>query len=350
MADTRRELTRSVLAILLLAVLIAAAFWILRPFLLAIVWAMTIVVATWPMLLKLQTRLKRRALAVIVMSGAMVLIFVVPVVLMIQTIAEHTDTIARWARSLATAPIPPPPDWVSRIPLVGAKAAEQWTAVAAAGRDDLAARFTPDAADAAQWVAGAVGGVGVLGIQFLLTVVITVILYTRGEAARDALVRFGRRLAGARGENVVLLAGQAIRAVALGVVVTALVQTILAGVGLAVAGIPFAGLLTAVVLLLCIAQIGPLIVLAPAVIWLYWTDHPYWGTALLVWSVIVGLLDNVLRPILIRKGADLPLLLIFAGVIGGLIAFGIIGLFVGPVVLAVCYTLLNEWVSEQDAV
>jgi predicted PurR-regulated permease PerM len=135
--------------------------------------------------------------------------------------------------------------------------------------------------------------------------------------------------------------------VALGVVVTALVQTVLAGVGLAMAGVPFAAVLTAVILLLCIAQLGPVLVLAPAVIWLFWTDATGWGTALLIWTVIVGMLDNVLRPMLIRKGADLPLLLIFAGVIGGLIAFGIIGLFVGPVVLAVSYTLLKEWMNEQ---
>src|SRR5262249_40636607 len=121
-------------------------------------------------------------------------------------------------------------------------------------------------------------------------------------------------------------------------------------VGLFVAGVPFAGLLTAVTLLLCIAQIGPVVVLAPAVIWLYWSGDTVWGTVLLVWSIAVGPLDNILRPILIRKGADLPLLLIFAGVIGGLIAFGIVGLFVGPVVLAVTYTLLEEWVREQDAV
>jgi predicted PurR-regulated permease PerM len=148
----------------------------------------------------------------------------------------------------------------------------------------------------------------------------------------------------------VVLAGQAIRAVALGVVVTALVQTVLAGLGLAVAGIPFAGLLTAVILLLCIAQVGPILVLAPAVIWLFWTGATGWGIALLVWTVIVGMLDNVLRPMLIRRGADLPLLLIFAGVIGGLLSFGIIGLFVGPVVLAVTYTLLKDWMAEQDRV
>ncbi len=345
----RRDLTRTVLAVLLMAILIGASFWILRPFLLAIIWAAMIVVATWPMMLKLQQALRSRALAVTIMSGAMVLVFVVPLVLAIQTLVDNTDTIAAWVRTLASAAIPPPPEWLSRIPLVGAKIAEGWTSIAAMGKEGLVARLAPHAATAVQWLAGALGGVGILAFQFLLTVIIAVVLYTQGEAARSGLIRFGRRLAGDRGEGVVVLAGQAIRAVALGVVVTALAQTVLAGLGLAVAGVPFAGLLTGAILLLCIAQIGPILVLAPAVIWLFWNDQTAWGTALLVWTVGVGTMDNILRPFLIRKGADLPMLLIFAGVIGGLIAFGIVGLFVGPVVLAVTYTLLKEWMGERDA-
>jgi predicted PurR-regulated permease PerM len=345
----QRDLTRTVLAVLLLAVLIGASFWILRPFLLAIVWAAMIVVATWPMMLKLQSKLRSRGLAVTIMSGAMVLVFVVPLLLAIQALVDNMDTITGWLQSLATASIPPAPDWLSRVPLIGAKLAEKWNGIAAAGKGDLAARLAPHAAAGAQWLAGALGGVGLLAFQFLLTVIVAVVMYTQGEAARAGLIRFGRRLAGDRGEGVVVLAGQAIRAVALGVVVTALAQTILAGLGLAVAGVPFAGLLTGAILLLCIAQIGPILVLVPAVIWLFWTDQTGWGIALLIWTVGVGTMDNILRPILIRKGADLPLLLIFAGVIGGLIAFGIVGLFVGPVVLAVTYTLLKEWMGERDA-
>ena len=347
-AAARRDLTQVVLAVLLMIILIGASFWILRPFLLAIVWAAMIVVATWPMMLGLHRRLRSRGLAVAIMSGAMLLVFVVPLVLAIQTVLGNTDTIKEWAQTLGTASIPQPPDWVSRIPLVGGKLSEAWMSVAAAGKEGLVGRLAPYAANAAQWLATALGGVGLFGIEFLLTVIITVIMYVQGEAARAGLIRFGRRLAGDRGEAVVILAGQAIRGVALGVVVTALAQTVLAGLGLAIAGIPFAGLLTGVVLLLCIAQIGPLLVLAPAVGWLFYTDQTGWGVALLIWTILVGALDNVLRPILIRRGADLPLLLIFAGVIGGLIAFGIVGLFVGPVVLAVTYTLLNEWMGDRD--
>jgi predicted PurR-regulated permease PerM len=347
-AYARHDLTRSVLMVLLILVLLGGALYILSPFLLPLIWGMMIVVATWPLMLKVQATLRRRALAVTVMSAAMVIVFVVPMLLAIQTVIEHLDTITGWMHRVATSPLPPPPAWVENVPLVGAKISQAWTNVVAAGKEDLAARLVPYAGKAAQALAGALGSVGVLLVQFLLTVIIAVILYTNGEAARAGLVRFGRRLGGERGGNVILLAGSAIRAVALGVVVTALVQTVLAGIGLAVAGVPFASLLTGVVLLLCIAQIGPAIVLIAAVIWLYVNDHPVAATGLLIWTIPVGMLDNILRPILIRKGADLPLLLIFAGVIGGLIAFGIIGLFVGPVVLAVAYTLFGQWVAEGE--
>jgi predicted PurR-regulated permease PerM len=346
---TRGDLTRTVLAVLLIGILIGGSFYVLRPFLLSIIWATMIVVATWPMMLKVQARLKRRGLAVAVMSGAMLLVFVVPLFLTIQTLVENTDTITRWTKSLSEASIPLlPPDWVSRIPLVGGKIADWWTDLAAGGKGEIVSRLAPYASDAVHYLLAALGGIGLLTIQFLLTMLITVIMYTNGETAREGLLRFGRRLAGDRGEHSVTLAGQAIRAVALGVVVTALVQTILAGIGLAVAGVPFAGLLTAAILILCIAQIGPLIVLIPAVIWLFWSGQTGWGIGLAIWSGIVGMLDNILRPLLIRRGADLPLLLIFAGVIGGLLAFGIIGLFVGPVVLAVSYTALGEWMAERD--
>lgn len=344
----RGELTRIVLSVLLIAMLIGASFYVLRPFLLSVVWGAMIVVATWPLMLQVQARLRRRGLAVVAMTVAMLLIFVVPLILAVQAVIGNIDTITRFLRALPDWTIPLPPDWVSGIPLVGAKIAEAWTEVAAAGVTDLAGRLRPFMEDAAKWVAVAFGSFGIFTIEFLLTVVIAAILYANGETAREGLIRFGRRLAGDRGQGVVILAGQAIRAVALGVVVTALVQTILAGIGLAVAGVPFAGLLTAVILLLCIAQVGPVIVLIGAIVWLFYNDHTGWGTALIVWTVIVGMLDNVLRPLLIKRGADLPLLLIFAGVIGGLLAFGIIGLFVGPVVLAVTYTLLKEWLADQD--
>ena len=346
----RRDLTLIVLSVLLMLLLISAVFWILRPFLLSVAWSVMIVVATWPTMLRVQAVMRRRSLAVAVMSGLMLIVFVAPVILAVLAVFNSMDSITASIHALQTATIPAPPDWISRIPLVGNRIAEGWSSIAALSKDELVSRVAPYAADAVRWLAGAFGSIGIVALQLLLTVVVSIVLFTHGEAMRESLLRFGRRLAGARGEDAVLLAGQAIRAVALGVVVTALVQTVLAGLGLALAGVPFAGLLTGIALLLCIAQIGPVLVLLPAVIWLYWTDANAWGTALLVWTIVLGALDNVLRPILIRKGADLPLMLILAGVIGGLLAFGIVGLFVGPVVLAVAYTLFRQWMRERDTV
>jgi predicted PurR-regulated permease PerM len=145
----------------------------------------------------------------------------------------------------------------------------------------------------------------------------------------------------------VVLAGQAVRSVALGVIVTALVQSALAGVGLWLCGVPHAGVLTALAFVLGVAQLGPLLVLLPAIGWLFWSGESGLALVLLIWSIPVIALDNVLRPILIRRGVALPMLLIIAGVIGGLIGFGVIGLFVGPVILAATYTLLGAWMGES---
>jgi predicted PurR-regulated permease PerM len=159
-------------------------------------------------------------------------------------------------------------------------------------------------------------------------------------------MHFAIRLAGTRGGESVALAAQAIRGVALGVVVTAFVQSVVGGIGLMLAGVPFASVLWAMMFMLCIAQIGAAPVLAPAVIWMFMTQDPGWAIVLLVFSLFAVIMDNFLRPILIRKGAPLPLLLILAGVIGGLMAFGLIGIFLGPTVLAVGYTLLGAWIAE----
>jgi predicted PurR-regulated permease PerM len=258
----------------------------------------------------------------------------------------NADEIAGWAKDLASVKLPPPPDFVEKIPFVGEKTAALWRIYAEKGLTDLAQVIQPYAGQITRWFVAQVGSFGLVSVQFLLTVVICAILYANGEDGARWVRQFGRRLAGERGDNVVRLAGQAIRGVALGVVVTALVQSLLGGIGLAVAGVPFAAALTAVMFMLALAQIGAVPILLFGLAWLWSKDATAWFFALLVWTVIVGSLDNVLRPILIRKGADLPLLLIFAGVIGGLFAFGLLGLFVGPVILAVAYTLLDAWVAE----
>jgi predicted PurR-regulated permease PerM len=343
------DLTRTTLAVLFISFIIAANFIILKPFLPSFVWAIIIVVATWPILLRLQSGLGgKRVAAVAIMTLAMLSLLIVPVTFAVVTILDNVERVTALVKSIETQGLPSTPEWVAGIPLAGPKIAEAWSELASAGREGLAARFAPYTGKIVSWFVDQAGGIGMMIVQFLLTVIIAAILYSGGESAADAVRRFSRRLAGQRGDDVTVLAAKAIRGVALGVGLTALVQSALGGIGLAVAGVPAAIALTAVMFMLCIAQLGPVLVLIPAVIWLYWSGQNLWGTLLLVWSILVGSLDNFLRPILIKKGADLPLLLIFAGVIGGLLAFGIIGLFIGPVVLAVTYTLLGSWVDHVE--
>ena len=341
-----RDITHTVLSVLFIGLLIAVCFWILLPFLVSLIWASVIVIATWPLLERLQARLaKRRGVAVAVMVVLMLLIILIPVMSAVVTIARNAHTLTEQARMLTSEPLPGPPAWLERVPIAGETLAERWRTFVSLDPADRSAKLATRAKEALQWFAAHAGGIGATMIQLLLTVIISIILYAKGEVARDGILRFARRLAGKQGEDVAILAGKAVRGVVLGVVVTALIQAAIGGVGLFIAGVPAAGLLTAVMLILCLAQLGPLLVLVPSVIWLYWSGQPVWGTVLIAFSAVAGTIDNVLRPILIRRGADLPLLLIFSGVIGGLVAFGVIGLFIGPVVLAVTYTLLRAWVT-----
>lgn len=339
---------RTTFQLLFLGALIAASFWVVRPFLAPLTWAVAITVATWPLLLRIQSWLGgRRSLAVVAMTLALLLILVVPLYFSVRAIIGSAERIASSTGQLAALTIPQPPNWVQAVPVVGAKVAGRWQQLAAGGPSEISAQLAPYVHGVVRWFAGQVGSVGLLLVQFLLTVVISAILYANGETAARAAELFARRLAGPQGEDAVHLAGQAIRSVALGVVVTAVLQTFFAGLGLMIVGVPFATILTAAIFILCIAQVGPLLLLIPAVIWVYSANGPVWGTGFLLWAIFCGTFDNFLRPMLIKRGANLPLLLIFAGVIGGLIGFGIIGLFIGPVVLAVAYTLLVDWVSEK---
>jgi predicted PurR-regulated permease PerM len=299
-------------------------------------------------MLRVQKRLaNRRGLAVFLMALVLFLVVLTPIVLAVLTITKNADNIAAQLRSFYLLSLKGPPHWVSHIPLTGQKMAKRWTAFAALGPEERSALVTPYVQRALRWFVGKAGGTGLVIVDFLLTMIVAIILYANGETARKGVLCFARRLAGKRGEEVALLAGKAVRGVVLGVVLTALTQAAVGGIGLMLAGVPAAGLLAAMTFILCLAQLGPFLVLVPAVVWLYWSGQAVSGTVLLVFTIVAGTVDNFLRPFLIKKGADLPLLLIFAGVIGGLIAFGVVGLFIAPVILGIAYTLLRAWVTDE---
>ncbi len=340
------DVTRLVLLVLVIAILLVGSFWTLLPFLGGLIWAATVVIATWPLLVKLRARTGRPWAAVLIMTGLTLLAVILPFGYAVSTLLDVAHRGPELLGEYFTKGIGPAPEWLGKIPAVGDQLVTKWQAIAAGGRDALIEAARPYVGAATHWLVSVTGGIGIVAVNILLTVALVAILYSQGETAARGALAFGYRLGGERGMEVMRLAAQAVRSVALGVVVTALVQSVLTGLALWLCGIPAPGVLAALVFVLGIAQLGPLPVMLPAIAWLYWTDEAVWGTVLLVLALPIGALDNVLRPILIRRGVQLPMLLIIAGVIGGLIAFGVMGLFVGPVILAASYTLVKSWVAE----
>ncbi|MCU5774947.1 AI-2E family transporter YdiK [Erwiniaceae bacterium BAC15a-03b] len=339
------DLPQIMFTLMFITILIVACFWVVQPFILGFAWASMVVIATWPLMIKLQSWLwGRRSLAVLAMTLVLLLLFIIPIAILVNSLIDNSAPVIAWATS-GHLQIPQL-SWLHEIPMVGDKLYASYHKLVDGGGSALMAKVQPYVGRTTGFFVAQAGHFGRFMMHLGLMLLFSILLYWRGEQVGNGIRHFAWRLAGRRGDAAVLLAGQAVRAVALGVVVTALVQGVLGGIGLAISGIPYATLLTVLMILFCLVQLGPLPVLVPAIIWLYWSGDTTWGTVLLVWSCVVGTLDNVLRPMLIRMGADLPMILILSGVIGGLFAFGMIGLFIGPVVLAVSYRLVSVWMHE----
>lgn len=339
------DVARILLSVLFLTLMIIACLWIVRPFIPGFAWAGTVVIATWPVLRWLQKRLfDRRSLAALVMTLLLALLLITPITLVINGLVDSSGPLIHTVIS-GDITLPDLP-WLKSIPLVGPSLYSGWHSLLDLDGNGVMARIRPWLSIAANWLVGQAAHIGRFMMHCVLMLVFSAILYWHGDRVALGIRHFACRLASKGGDTAVLLAAQAIRAVAQGVVLTALAQALLGGMGLAVAGVPWATLLTVVMALLCLVQLGPMLVLVPAIIWLYWSGDNTWGTALLVWSCVVGTLDNIIRPMLIRRGASLPMIVILCGVIGGLFAFGMIGLFIGPAILAVSWRLLSAWVNE----
>ncbi|MFP5213203.1 MAG: AI-2E family transporter YdiK, partial [Acidobacteriota bacterium] len=195
--EPHRDITRTFLGVLFLGGLIGSSLWVLKPFLGAVIWAVTIVTATWPLMTSIQRCLwGRRWMAVVLMTLILLCVLVVPLWLAIGTIVSNADRIADWLRSLATFEVPPPPAWLYKLPLLGQDLAVAWEKVAVVGLHDFMAKLAPYGSNAVRWFITEVGGFGALVLQFLLTVVFSALLYSNGENAATWVKRFGRRLAG----------------------------------------------------------------------------------------------------------------------------------------------------------
>lgn len=321
------------------------AWWSLElvsPFVPIVIWAVLLAVALYPLYAALARRLGGRPrLAAAIVTLAALATILGPVSLLAGSLADSAHWLAAGLRTGAFR-VPPPPAELGDWPLVGDPLLEAWS-LASANLDDALARYGGALIPAGGSVLARLAALGADLLKFVVSVVIAGFLFVPGPRLAAGARAFATRLIAPRGAHFVDLAGATIRNVSRGVIGVALLQAILAGLVLLVAGVPGAGLVAFAVLILCIVQIGPALVLVPVLIWA-WATQPT-GEALILTLLLVPvmLVDNVLKPILMARGLATPMLVILTGVIGGALTHGLVGLFLGPIVLAVFYDLVVAW-------
>jgi predicted PurR-regulated permease PerM len=327
--------------------LVAWCFAIVWPFVVPVAWAAIIAVAAYPGYVWLERRLggaSRTAAGVVVLLG--LLLVIVPTAILGGTVVDGAHALAAGLKD-ETLAIPAPPEALREWPVVG-EPLYAWWAKTLENLGSALETLRPQLVSAGRWVVAAGAGAGLTLLQLVLSIGIAGVLLVHAPGSRHALDAIARRLVGARGPELAELAAATTRSVAQGILGVALIQSFLAGLGFLAVGVPGAGLWALIGLLLCVVQIGLLPVTLPIVIYVFSTAQTGVAVLFTIWTVLVSLLDNVLKPLLLGRGMKVPTLVVFLGSLGGFLTSGIIGLFVGSVVLVLGFTLFRAWL-EQDA-
>ncbi|HXH02228.1 MAG TPA: AI-2E family transporter [Candidatus Competibacteraceae bacterium] len=333
-----------------LVLLTLGSLMVLSPFLPALIWALIFAISTWPLFTRLESWLQGRGtLAAALLTLSFALIFLVPLGFVGVQLAEQVPRLLEAVRQVLQEGPPPAPAWLSSLPWVGEDLARMWN-LYSQDLSTLAQGALPYLKQLADWLLAVGANLGQAVLQLLLSLFVLFFLYRDGRPVAQRLVRIVDRLGGMRGRRLLAVAGTAMRAVVYGVLGAAAAQGLLALIGLAIAGVPgwlFLGMAAG---LLALIPIGLyMLVLLPAAGWLLMSGATWQGVFLLAWSVlVVGNVDNLIRPVLISRGTRLPLPVVLLGVLGGLITMGLIGLFVGATLLAMFYTLLKEWSAAGE--
>ena len=333
----------------LLLLLVLWCFEIVRPFIIPVFWGIIIAVATYPTYRFFRRKLgDRSGLAATGVALQMLVLLIGPMIVLAETLVDGATEFAK-TLSDGTFHIPPPTAAVLEWPIIGEPVFEFWSH-ASLNLGSALNEIGPELKSVGGWLLSAAGGVTFGILQFVFAIIIAGILLAHAESGERAADAIAVRLLGEQGWKYADLAGTTVRGVARGILGVALIQAILAGLGFLVVGLPAAGLLALVCLFLAVIQVGVGLVVIPAIIYVFATADTFTAILFLVWGVFVTLLDNVLKPILLGRGAAVPMPVVFIGAIGGFIAHGIIGLFVGAVVLSLGYTIFCAWLDEEKPV
>ncbi|MBP9903006.1 MAG: AI-2E family transporter [Verrucomicrobia bacterium] len=328
---------------IILALLLGGCLLVLLPFVSALLWAVVLSASSWPVYRRLVKLLGgRRTLAALLMALAMICVILLPFIIVGATLGENVKELTTATQRWMDAGPPAPPGWLAKVPGVGPQATEYWESLAADSSKLLAAakRFLEPLSG---WLlrGGLALGRGLL--ELALSILIAFFLFRDGGKAAERLSAAVVRIAGERGQHLLEVAGHTVRGVVYGILGTALVQAVIAGIGFLIAGVPGAGVLALLTFFLSVVPVGPPLIWLPAALWLFHQGSTGWGIFMLIWGVGVSSVDNFVKPWLISQGSAMPFLLIFFGVLGGALAFGFIGVFIGPTLLAVGYRLVAEW-------
>jgi len=344
--EPRPPVVHAALQIALAALLAYACSRILLPFVGILLWSIILAVMLYPLHLRLRMRIGNGWSATIIgLVG--VAIMLVPMYMVVTSLGSTIYYVVAGLQDHSLT-IPQPPAWVGSIPVIGQKIADGW-ALLATNMPGALAKYGPMLSKVAGWLATQAGGLATGGLSFILSIAIAAIVVAYAEQATSFAVRLMGAIANdpARGGRIVGLTAATIRGVALGVVGVGVIQTLLVGAGFFAIGMPAAGVLTLIAFLFSVVQIPVVLITLPAIAYVFSNSPTTPAIIFAVWSLVAGLSDNLLKPLMLGRGLEVPMPVILLGVLGGMIADGLLGLFIGPVLLAVGYVLMIEWVNAR---
>jgi predicted PurR-regulated permease PerM len=349
MYSTRR--LEMLATVALLGLLMIGIVLVLRPFIISLILAGVLAYASWPVYIRVLAHLQERTgLAATLMTVLLLLTLVTPFAVMAASLVDNAVELLRLLRGALNQPLPEPPLWLQSLPLAGPYLEGKWLALMQEEEGALLLQVKQYLLQLPlrDWAITAGGALGQGVILITFSVFICFFFYRDGPAITARVQRVMEHLAGHRARDLIEVTAGTVSRVVNGILGTALAQSVLALIGFWIAGVPGAMLLGLLTFFLSIIPMGPPLVWLPAALWLYFHGETAWAIFMLAYGmVVISSIDNVVKPYLISRGGSLPLLLVFMGVLGGLIAFGFIGVFLGPVILAIGYALLTEWMNPS---